>query len=114
MLKSLNLEKKTLRNVNYRKVIQTTDTMQLVLMNIQPNDNIPKEIHRKTTQFIRIESGSGYAILNGVKSTLSDGKAIVIPPGVEHEIVAGKNGMKLYTLYSPPEHEEGTIEKNKV
>lgn len=110
---SIDLERKTIQNEKYyRHVIQTTKQMQLVLMNILPLGDIKKEVHPHTTQFIRVESGYGYAIVDGKRSSLSDGRAIIIPPGSEHYIKAGKKGMKLYTIYSPPEHKENEQKLN--
>lgn len=109
-----NLEKLTLANTYYRKVIYTSKQQQLVLMNIQPMEEIGAEVHQKTSQFIRVESGNGTAIVGNKKYNLSDGSAILIPSGKRHNIVAGRNGLKLYTIYSPPEHDPNTLEKRKI
>lgn len=151
-----NIEKKTIQNKNYRKVLFTTPQMQLVVMSIE--NDIPKEIHKKTTQFIRVESGTGFAEINISNSRLTsksksnsnsrltsrsksnsnsrltsksksntkarsksnknkkrikleDGVAVIIPAGTEHYIKnTGKDPLKLYTLYSPPEHEPQLIQ----
>jgi mannose-6-phosphate isomerase-like protein (cupin superfamily) len=108
-----NIEKLTLNNNNYRKVLFTTKQQQLVLMSIKGHEEIGLEIHPKTTQFIRVESGRGKAIIGKEVYRLKDGDAIIIPSGVKHNIIASKDGLKLYTIYSPPHHPIGTIEKNK-
>jgi len=110
-----NIEDLTVHNKNYRKVLYTTPNLQLVLMSLKPNEDIGKEIHRGTTQFFRIEEGTGKAILNGVEHSLKAGDALVVPPGTEHNIIniSPKKRLQIYTLYSPPHHPIGTLEKNK-
>lgn len=110
-----NIEAETLANEYFRSVIYTDARMQLVLMAIQPNENIPKETHKDVDQFIRIEQGEGKAILNGEEFLLEDGGVIIIPKGTEHEIVntSSTNPLKLYTIYTPPEHAEGTVHKTR-
>ena len=110
----VNIEKETLENENFRKVLYTSNYSQLVVMNIEPGDDIGMEVHG-LDQFIRIESGKGKAILNGQEYEIEDDWAVVIPAGVEHNIVnTGDEPLKLYTIYSPPEHKEGTIHKTKA
>lgn len=106
-----NINKQTLQNNNYRKVIYTGKHMQLVYMNIKPQDNIHLETHEEHDQFIRIEQGTGIAILNNKKYELSDDFAIIIPAGTQHEIIntSKTQELKLYTIYSPPEHPKNTI-----
>lgn len=106
-----NIEQDTISNTNYRNVVYTTDKLQIVYMNIKPLDNIHKEIHKDHDQFIRIEQGFGIAIIDGNTYDLYDGIAIVIPAGSEHEIINSSidKDMKLYTIYTPPEHKPNTI-----
>jgi mannose-6-phosphate isomerase-like protein (cupin superfamily) len=100
-----NIEKQTLNNNFYRKVIYTTPQQQLVLMSIPPGQEIGMEKHSKTTQFIRIESGKGIAKIADRKFLLKDGDAVIIPPNTLHNIIStGTQPLKLYTIYSPPEH----------
>ena len=101
-----NIERDTLSNKMYRKVVYTTPTLQLVLMSLKPHEDIPKEIHKKTTQFIRVEAGSGLARVGRTEYKLKDGMSITIPPNTEHYIknTSRTTDLKLYTLYSPPEH----------
>lgn len=106
-----NIEKLTLHNNFYRKVIYTTKQMQLVLMNIPENQEIGEEVHKHNSQFIRIEGGSGTATVGTKKYRLKDGDAIIIPSGIKHNIRASDKGLKLYTIYSPPEHPENLKEK---
>lgn len=109
----INIEKETLKNNNYRKVVYTTSNMQLVLMNLEPREEIGMEKHLDTSQFIRVEGGRGIAFIGKERHILSDGVAVIIPPKVKHNIIAGDEGLKLYTIYTPPQHEKGLIEKTK-
>lgn len=108
-----NIEKLALGNTYYRKVIFTSKQQQLVLMDLLPNEEIGTEIHPHTSQFIRVESGSGTAVIGCKKYILKNGDAVLVPSGTKHNIIAGKNGIQLYTIYSPPEHPKNTKEKYK-
>ncbi|PIZ95721.1 MAG: cupin domain-containing protein [Candidatus Magasanikbacteria bacterium CG_4_10_14_0_2_um_filter_33_14] len=109
-----NIEKATLENTDYRRVLYTAKNSQLVLMNLQPDDEIGQEIHH-LDQFIRIEQGNGKVILDGVETEVRDDFAIVIPAGTEHNVInTGEVEMKLYTVYSPPEHKDGLVEHTKA
>jgi len=108
----MNLEEKTKKNNNYRKVVDTTKTQQLVLMSLPAGEDIPEEVHSKTTQFIKVEDGEIVVVINGKKKTLKTGYSIVIPPGAKHYVKAKKLS-KLYTIYSPPEHPVGLTQKTK-
>jgi mannose-6-phosphate isomerase-like protein (cupin superfamily) len=109
-----NIEKDTLENTDYRRVLYTSKNSQLVLMNIQPGDEIGSEVH-ELDQFIRIEQGSAKAILDGIEHEMSDDFAVVIPAGTDHNIInTGDNELKLYSIYSPPEHKDGTIHPTKA
>ena len=111
----VELEKATLENNNYRKVLYTSKRSQLVLMTIQPGDDIGLETHAEHDQFIRVEAGTAKAILGGEEQTLVDGTAVVIPAGIEHNVVnIGTDELKLYSLYTPPEHPDGTIHATKA
>lgn len=108
-----NIEHETLNNNNYRKVIYTAKHSQLVLMSIKPKEEIGEEIHN-ADQFIRIESGQGKIILNKKTQQIKEGFAIVVPAGTKHNIInTGTTPLKLYTVYSPPQHKDNTINKNK-
>jgi mannose-6-phosphate isomerase-like protein (cupin superfamily) len=108
------IERDTMENNNFRKVLFTAKHSQLVVMSLKPNEDIGEEVHH-LDQFIRVESGEGKAILDGEEHPLSDGTAIVIPEGVKHNIVntSPTEPMKLYTIYSPPEHKDGTVHATK-
>lgn len=108
-----NIEKETLDNDNFRKVLYTDKKSQLVLMSLEPNEEIGEEIH-EVDQFLRIEQGKGEAILDGVEHEISDGFAILVPAGAKHNIINGSEGkMKLYTIYCPPEHKKDTLHITK-
>ncbi len=109
-----NIEKETLSNTDYRRVLYTAKNSQLVLMSIEPGDEIGEETHH-LDQFIRIEGGSGKAIMDGIVHDLCTDHAIVIPAGVRHNVInTGDIDLKLYTVYSPPEHKDGIIEHTKA
>ena len=111
-----NIEEASEKNENFRQVLFTAPYSQLVVMSLQPNENIGMEVHPQVDQFIRIEEGQGKAILNGEESALAGGSAVVIPAGTEHDIVntSATEALKLYTIYSPPQHPDGTIHKTKA
>jgi mannose-6-phosphate isomerase-like protein (cupin superfamily) len=110
-----NIEKKTLENENFREVLNTTKMSQLVVMSLEVGDEIGLETHSDIDQFIRIEQGRAEVVLDGEKTTIEDNFAVVIPAGTEHNIInTGKDKLKLYTIYTPAEHPEGTIHKNKA
>lgn len=111
-----NIEKKSLENEYFREVLFTGPHSQLVVMSIAPGEDIGMETHGDVDQFIRVEAGAGKAILNGKEHDLEDGSAVVIPAGTQHNIVNSSRSkpLKLYTIYSPPEHPHGTVHKNKA
>jgi mannose-6-phosphate isomerase-like protein (cupin superfamily) len=104
-----NIEKLTIENDNFRKVLYTGKTSQLVLMSLKPSEEIGEEVHT-LDQFIRVEAGMGKAVIDDVETAISDGSAVVIPSGAKHNIINSDGSpMKLYTIYSPPEHADGII-----
>jgi mannose-6-phosphate isomerase-like protein (cupin superfamily) len=109
-----NIEKDTVDNDNFRKVLYTGKNSQLVLMALKPEEEIGEEVHKDTDQFFRIDSGSGKVVINGKSTDIKDGFAFVIPQGAKHNVInTGKEPLKLYSVYSPPHHEDGTIHKTK-
>jgi len=110
-----NINSDTLKNPNYRKVIATGKKLQLVLMSLKAGEEIGNEVHPKTDQFFRIEKGKAQFILDAKEAhVLGDGGAVIVPAGTYHNVInAGKGDLKLYTIYAPPEHPKGTIEKTK-
>lgn len=105
-----NIEKKTLENETFRTVLYTAKHSQLVVMCIPGGEEIGEEVHT-LDQFIRIEKGAGKATLDGVEKEVGDGDAIVVPAGARHNIINASQTepLKLYTIYSPPEHRDGTV-----
>jgi mannose-6-phosphate isomerase-like protein (cupin superfamily) len=110
-----NIEDDTVKNKDFRRVLYTGKNSQLVLMSLRPKEEIGEEVHT-LDQFIRVEAGSGVAILDGVEHKISDGTAVVIPAGTKHNVINNSDGdeLKLYTVYSPPEHRDRTILKAKA
>ena len=109
---SLNIEKETIDNTYYRRVLHTTPYNQVVLMSIPVGSLIPEEKHEHITQFIRIEKGKGMALIAGKNYNLEDGIALNIPPNTFHKIVnTGDVPLQLYSIYSPPEHPDKLIQK---
>ena len=112
---STNIETETLDNDNFRRVLYTAPHSQLVVMTLQPGEEIGLETHGDGDQFIRVEAGQGEAVLDGERHALSDGAAVVIPAGTEHNVVntSATEPLRLYTVYSPPEHPDGTVHQTK-
>lgn len=110
-----DIERLTVENENYREVLFTTPTQQLVVMSLLPNGEIGAEVHSKTTQFIRIEKGNCDAILDDKVFHMKENDAIIIPPGTKHNIIntSLSEKLKLYTIYAPPEHPPKTIQSTK-
>ncbi|MFA7141923.1 MAG: cupin domain-containing protein [Candidatus Paceibacterota bacterium] len=110
-----NIEKETLENEDFRRVLFTAHQMQIVVMSLLPNEEIGEEVHTDIDQFIRVEQGEGKAILDGEEFDLEDDSIVVIPGGVSHNIINSSSNekLKLYTIYSPPEHKDKTIHKTK-
>jgi mannose-6-phosphate isomerase-like protein (cupin superfamily) len=108
-----NIEKLTMENENFRKVLYTAKFSQLVVMSIPVSGEIGEEVHT-LDQFLRIEGGKGKAILDGAEHEIEDNFAIVVPAGMKHNFVnTGEKPLKLYTIYSPPEHRDGVIHATK-
>ncbi|MDD1758408.1 MAG: cupin domain-containing protein [Methanotrichaceae archaeon] len=111
-----NIEKKSLENKYFREVLFTGPHSQLVVMSIAPGEDIGMETHKEVDQFFRVEAGIGRAILNGKEYDLENGSAVVIPAGTKHNIInrSKSEPLKVYTIYSPPNHPPGTIHKDKA
>ena len=111
----IDIEKTTLQNDNFRKVINTAKNSQLVVMSLLPGVEIGTEVH-DLDQFIRFEVGKGKVLLDGKEYDVEDDWAVVIPAGVEHNVINTSDSvkMKLYSIYSPPEHPDGTIHPTKA
>jgi len=110
-----NIEKLTMNNNYYRKVLYTTPMMQLVVMSLKPREEIGFERHPITTQFIRVEEGCATAVIDGKRFYLKPDDSIIVPPGAYHNVTnTGDIKLKLYSIYSPPEHHPETKQKNKI
>jgi len=108
-----SMEYQTVDNTNFRKVLFTGPNLQLVVMSLRPGEDIGLEMHSDTDQFIRVDKGEGEAQIDAATYELKNGDAVVIPAVSRHNIIAGKKGLKLYTVYSIPHHEDGVVHKTK-
>jgi mannose-6-phosphate isomerase-like protein (cupin superfamily) len=110
-----NIEKSTLENGNFRKVLYTAKHSQLVLMSLKPMEEIGMEVHTDNDQFFRIEKGQGKCIIDGNEYEIENGTAIVVPAGAEHNVmnVSESEDLKLYTIYSPAHHKDGIVRVTK-
>ena len=104
-----NIEQIAVENTDFRSVLYTAKHCQLVVMSLLPSEEIGAEVH-KLDQFFRVEAGTGVAVLDGTQTAISSGFAIIVPAGTNHNIInTGEVPMKLYTLYSPPNHRDGVV-----
>jgi len=108
-----NIEELTNSNEKFRKVLYTGAHCQLVLMNLLPNEEIGMEVHEENDQFFRFEAGNGKVIINETEYEVKDGDAVIIPSGSNHNVIAGENGLKMYTIYSPAHHKDGIVRATK-
>ena len=110
-----NIEKDTLKNKNFRKVLYTSKHSQLVLMTLQPKQEIGLETHPDNDQFLRFEGGSGRVEIDGNKYTVKDGDAVIVPAGAKHNVTntSASETLHLYTIYSPPHHKDQIVRKTK-
>ncbi|HQZ91144.1 MAG TPA: cupin domain-containing protein [Thermomicrobiales bacterium] len=112
----IDIERKTLENPYFREVLFTAPHLQLVVMTLQPGEDIGQETHDDGDQFFRVEAGEGEALLDGERHPLRDGSIVVIPAGVEHNIsnTSASEPLRVYTIYTPPEHPDGTVHRTKA
>ncbi|BFD24910.1 MAG: cupin domain-containing protein [Candidatus Parcubacteria bacterium] len=110
-----NIEELTLANTNFREVLYTGKHAQLVLMSLKPGEEIGSEVHGEIDQFFRFEGGEGKVLVDDNEYVVSDGSAVIVPAGAEHNVIntSTSEDLKLYTLYSPAEHKEGIIQATK-
>lgn len=110
-----NIEKDTLENNNFRKVLYSAKHCQLVLMSLKPGEEIGMEVHEENDQFFRFESGEGKCIIDGNEYKLEDGVAIIVPSGAQHNVIntSETEDLKMYTIYSPAHHKDGIIRATK-
>jgi mannose-6-phosphate isomerase-like protein (cupin superfamily) len=111
-----NIEEISLQNSNFRQVLFTATNCQLVAMSLLPNEEIGMEVHPTVDQFFRIEAGEGKIVMDGVETPVKDGSAIIVPMGTQHNLIntLADKPMKLYTIYCPPQHKEGTVHATKA
>ncbi len=110
-----DIEELTEENSDFRRVLYTGKNLQLVLMAIEPGGEIGEEVHDDRDQFFRVEKGKGEVVIDGRRSNVEADDAIIVPAGARHNIVnTGNESLRLYTLYAPPEHRDGTVHTTKV
>jgi len=108
-----SIEKLTTENNNFREVLYTGEHCQLVLMSLSSGEEIGMEVHKDNDQFFRFEKGSGKVIINETEYEVVDGDAVIVPCGSNHNVIAGGDGLKMYTLYSPAHHKDGIVRTTK-
>ena len=113
---STDLEKETRKNSDFRHVLYTGKFSQLVLMNLKPGEDIGEEVHDTVDQFFRFEEGEGKVIIDGTEHIVKDGSGVIVPSGAKHNVIntSSKKNLKLYTIYSPPEHIDKVVRHTKA
>jgi mannose-6-phosphate isomerase-like protein (cupin superfamily) len=110
-----NIERETVGNEDFRRVLYTGEHLQLVLMTLQPGEEIGEEVHPDRDQFFRIEEGEGAVDINGVENRVEDDFAVIVPAGARHNVRnIGAAPLRFYTLYGPPEHKDGVVRATKA
>ena len=110
-----NIEKQTVENDDFRRVLYTGHNLQLVLMTLQPGEEIGSEVHPDRDQFFRIEEGSGSVNIDGVENRVEDDFAVIVPAGARHNVRnTGSTPLRLYTIYGPPEHKDQVVQSTKA
>jgi mannose-6-phosphate isomerase-like protein (cupin superfamily) len=110
-----DIEKATMDNRDFRRVLYTGNHLQLVVMTLQPGDEIGSEVHEDRDQFFRVEDGEGVVLIDGKENPVEDGSAVIVPAGAQHNVInRGSTPLKLYTLYGPPEHKDGIVQSTKA
>lgn len=109
-----NIEDISIKNEEFRQVLYTAENIQLVVMSLKPKEEIGMEIH-ELDQFFRVEEGAGEALLEGIRTNISAGFAVLVPAGTNHNIInTGSVPLKLYTLYAPPNHRDGVVHHTRT
>ena len=110
-----DIETETVKNTDFRRVLYTGKFSQLVLMCLKPGEEIGEEVHDDIDQFFRFEEGEGAVVIDGVKHAVRDGSAVVVPSGANHNVLNTSKtaDLKLYTIYSPPEHQDKVVRKTR-
>jgi len=111
----VDIEKETTKNTDFRRILYTGKYSQLVLMSIKPSEEIGEETHEDIDQFFRFEEGEGKVIIDGVEHRVKDGNGVIVPAGARHNVINTSKlvNLKLYTIYSPPEHKDGVVRHTK-
>lgn len=110
-----NIEMLTIENANFRKVLYTAKNLQLVLMTLQPGEDIGEEVHEDGDQFFRFEAGNGEVLIDGVWHKVAGDDAVIVPGGARHNVRnSGDEPLRFYTIYGPPEHIDGTVHKTRA
>jgi mannose-6-phosphate isomerase-like protein (cupin superfamily) len=111
----VNIEKETKKNTDFRRVLYTGKHSQLVFMSLKPGEEIGEETHDHVDQFFRFEAGEGNVIIDGKEHKVTDGSAVIVPAGARHNVVntSRRMNLRLYTIYSPPEHQDGVVRHTK-
>jgi mannose-6-phosphate isomerase-like protein (cupin superfamily) len=109
------IEKETEKNTDFRRVVYTGKYSQLVLMSLKPGEEIGEETHEDVDQFFRFEKGEGKVIIDDLEHKVKDGDAVIVPAGARHNVVntSKRMNLNLYTIYSPPEHQDGVVRHTK-
>jgi len=111
----VDIEKETKKNTDFRRVLYTGKHSQLVLMSIKPGEEIGEETHEDVDQFFRFEEGEGKVIIDGAEHRVKDGNGVIVPAGARHNVINTSKlvNLRLYTIYSPPEHQDGVVRHTK-
>ena len=110
-----DIETLTEENTDFRRVLYTGRHLQLVLMTLQPGEEIGEEVHEGHDQFFRIEDGAGEVVIDGRRTPIQDDDAVIVPAGARHNVInTGDESLKLYTIYGPPEHRDGVVRATKA
>jgi len=111
-----NLEIETKKNTDFMRVLYTGKNSQLVLMCLKPGEEIGEEVHEDRDQFFRFDQGEGAVVIDGVKSVVKDGSGVIVPAGARHNVLntSAKQDLRLYTIYSPPEHQDKVVRHTKA
>jgi mannose-6-phosphate isomerase-like protein (cupin superfamily) len=112
---AIQVEKETRKNADFRRVLYTGKHSQLVLMSLKPLEEIGAETHEDRDQFFRFERGEGKVVIDGVEHRVRDGSGIIVPAGARHNVIntSKRATLRLYTIYSPPEHKDGVVRHTK-
>ena len=110
-----NIDKRTVENDDFRRVLYTGHNLQLVLMTLRPGEEIGEEVHEDRDQFFRFEAGSGAVYIDGVENKVEEDFAVIVPQGARHNVKnTGSEPLRMYTIYGPPEHVDGLVEATKA